>query len=206
MRERVSNGFLVKGTRPSRAPKCGDSCVDVHAWNEQDQAVQRVAVTNPSRYERRRMLQPNRNGTLMSSWRDVSRLALALPETSEKNSRGTLAWAVKDKSFAWERPLRPADLAALGARAPTGPILGVRTADLEMKEMLLASDPVVYFTTPHFDGYAAVLVRLDKISAPALKELLIEAWLARAPKRAAEAFLQSREETAPKSRRRAYGS
>jgi hypothetical protein len=152
------------------------------------------------------MLQPNRIGPLMASWRDVSSLASALPETSEKSSRGTLAWAVKDKSFAWERPLRPADLVALGTRAPAGPILGVRTADLEMKEVLLASDPAVYFTTPHFNGYPAVLVRLGKISATALKELLIEAWLARAPKRAAEAFLQARDEAAPKSRRRAHGS
>jgi hypothetical protein len=125
----------------------------------------------------------------MASWGDVRRLALALPETSEKSSHGNLAWAVKDKSFAWERPLRPADLAALGARAPTGPILGVRTADLEMKEVLLASDPAVYFTTPHFDGYSAVLVRLGKISLTALNNVLVEAWLARAPKRLAAAFL-----------------
>jgi len=142
----------------------------------------------------------------MATWRDVRRLALALPETSEKSSRGTLTWAVKDKSFAWERPLRPADLAALGTRAPAGPILGVRTADLEMKEVLLASDPAVYFTTPHFNGYPAVLVRLGKIGATALNELLIEAWLARAPNRVAAAFLRARDEAATGSRGRAHGS
>jgi len=90
----------------------------------------------------------------------------------------------------WDRPLRKADLAALGARAPTGPILGVRTADLERKEVLLASDPRVYFTTPHFDGYPAVLVRLERVELKELKDLIVEAWLARAPKRAVSEFLR----------------
>jgi hypothetical protein len=126
----------------------------------------------------------------VASWRDVRRLALALPETSEeRSSSGHCAWKVNGKGLAWERPLRRADLEALGNRAPTGPILGVRTPDLEMKEALLASDPAVYFTIPHFDGYPAVLVRLGKISLRELKRLLVEAWLARAPKRAAAAFL-----------------
>ncbi len=143
----------------------------------------------------------------MASWGDVRRLALALPETSEKcSAHGELAWLVKDKTFAWERPLRPSDIAALGASAPTGPILGVRTADLEMKDVLLASDPAAFFTTPHFDGYAAVLIRLGKISIPKLKRVLVEAWLARAPKRAAAAFLQQGEVARPKPRRREFGA
>ncbi|MDQ6943909.1 MAG: MmcQ/YjbR family DNA-binding protein, partial [Candidatus Eremiobacteraeota bacterium] len=75
----------------------------------------------------------------------------------EKTSFGTAAWAVSNKLFVWERPLKKSDLAALGEGAPTGAILGVRTADLEMKEALLRSDPGALFTTPHFDGYAAVL-------------------------------------------------
>jgi hypothetical protein len=105
--------------------------------------------------------------------------------------------------FAWERPLGRADVAALGKNAPTGAILGVRTADLEMKDVLLASDPNVYFTTPHFDGYPAVLIRLGKISTPRLKDVLLEAWLARAPKRLAAAFLQKTEVAPPRPRRRA---
>jgi hypothetical protein len=124
----------------------------------------------------------------MATWRDVRRLALALPETSESTSRGTATWAVSGKSFAWERPLRAADIAALGAAAPTGPILGIRTPDLELKDVLLASDPNVFFTTPHFDGYPAVLIRLGAIPAARLKAVLVEAWLARAPKRVAAAF------------------
>jgi hypothetical protein len=125
----------------------------------------------------------------MATWRDVRRLALALPGTSEQSrSSGTFAWIVNDKFFAWERPLRPSDIAALGKNAPTGPILGVRTADLEMKDVLLASDPEVFFTTPHFNGYPAVLIRLGKISTKTLKYVILEAWLARAPKRVVAAF------------------
>ena len=125
----------------------------------------------------------------MATWRDVRRLALALPETSETKSRDHAAWIVDDKFFVWERPLRKSDLKALGALAPKGPILGVRTSGLEMKEVLLSSDPGVYFTTPHFDGYPAVLVRLDKIAVKDLKDVMLEAWLSRAPKKVVDAFL-----------------
>lgn len=127
----------------------------------------------------------------MASWEDVRRIALSLPLTAEQTSRGTRTWAVKDKGFVWERPLRKSDLAALGDRAPKGAILGVRTAGLEMKEALLASNPSVFFTTPHFDGYPAVLVRLGKITVKELKSVIVEAWLVRAPKRAADEFLAS---------------
>jgi hypothetical protein len=126
----------------------------------------------------------------MAGWDDVRRLALALPETGERVSRDCLQWRVKDKLFVWERPLRRADLEALGDRAPDGPILGARVEHLGAKEALLADDPKVFFTTPHFDGYAAVLVRLDTISTDDLHELVVKAWLARAPKRLVDAFLQ----------------
>ncbi len=126
----------------------------------------------------------------MATWRDVRRIALKLPGTSEEvRSSGMSAWIVNKKFFAWERPLRRADLEALGERAPTGPILGVRTADLEMKDVLLASDPKVFFTTPHFDGYPAVLIRLATISTSQLKDVIVEAWLSRARKRAVGAYL-----------------
>jgi hypothetical protein len=129
----------------------------------------------------------------MATWSDVRRYALALPGASEGATfGGNAAWTVNTKLFAWERPLRRSDLAALGDDAPTGPILGVRTADLEMKEAMLRSDPDVYFATPHFDGYPAVLIRLDKITAKELKDVITEAWLARAGKRAVAAFLKQR--------------
>jgi hypothetical protein len=127
----------------------------------------------------------------MATWRDVRRIVLALPGVSERASKdGTLSWVVNKKPFAWERPLRKSDLEALGDSAPAGPILGLRTADLEMKEALLAADRRAYFTTPHFDGYPAVLVKLDAIGSKALRGAIVESWLCRAPKRVAEDFLR----------------
>jgi hypothetical protein len=125
----------------------------------------------------------------MATWDDVRRLALALPETSERVSRDMRQWRVKDKLFVWERPLRRSDLEALGDAAPTGPILGARVEHLVAKEALLADDPSVFFTTPHFDGYPAVLVQLDRISLDDLEEVVVEAWLARAPPRLARAYV-----------------
>jgi hypothetical protein len=126
----------------------------------------------------------------MATWDDVRRLALALPGTSERPSYdGLPAWRVKDKGFVWERPLRRADQEALGAAAPGGPVLGAQVPDLGAKEALLAAQPNVYFTTPHFDGYPAVLVRLDEIGIGELEELIVEAWLAKAPKRLAKQYL-----------------
>ena len=127
----------------------------------------------------------------MATWADVRRVALALPETSERSSGdGVPQWRVKDVLFAWDRPLRKRDLEELGEAAPSGPILGARVPDLGVKEALLEEDGDVYFTTSHFDGYPAILVRLDRIDPAELEELLVEAWLARAPKRLAKRFLE----------------
>src|SRR3954462_11569147 len=125
----------------------------------------------------------------MASWEDVRRIALTLPETSEGTSRELRRWLVKDKGFVWERPLRRADMQALGDAAPDGPILGARVEHVVAKEALLADDPSVFLTTPHFDGYPAVLVQLDRIGTDALEEVVVEAWLCRAPKRVARAYL-----------------
>ncbi|HEV2778346.1 MAG TPA: MmcQ/YjbR family DNA-binding protein [Actinophytocola sp.] len=133
----------------------------------------------------------------MATWTDVRRIALALPGTDERSSRGNASWVVKDKTFVWERPLRRSDLEALGDKAPDGPILGVRVADVGVKEALIADDPEVYFTTPHFDGYPAVLVRLDRIDVAELTELIVDAWLLRAPKRLAKDYLGSEPRRAP---------
>ena len=127
----------------------------------------------------------------MATWDDVRRIALGLPEAEERLSRDLRQWRVKDKLFVWERPLRRSDREALGGAAPDGPILGVRTEHLVAKEAILQSDPDVFFTTPHFHGYPAVLVRLDRIGVEDLREIIVEAWLARAPKRLADAFLDN---------------
>jgi hypothetical protein len=145
------------------------------------------------RYRNRALRARRRERPIVATWNEVRRYALALPETSEAtSSNGKREWRVNKKLFAWERPLRRGDLEALGAGAPTGPILAISTAGLEMKEALIGSNPRVYFTTPHFDGYAAVLLRLDKIAAKELREVMVEAWLTRAPKRAGAAFLRVR--------------
>jgi hypothetical protein len=128
----------------------------------------------------------------VASWEEVQRIALALPETAEKPSHETAAWRVKDKLFVWERPLRERDVKELGAAAPDGPILGARVEDLVAKEALIADEPELYFTTSHFDGYPSVLVRLDRIGSEDLEELIVEAWLARAPKRLAQSYLEER--------------
>jgi hypothetical protein len=125
----------------------------------------------------------------VATWDDVRRIALALPETGERTSRDMRQWRVKDKLFVWERPLRRSDLEALGAAAPDGPILGARVEHLVAKEALLADGGGLFFTTPHFDGYPAILVKLDRITLEALDEVIVEAWLARAPARLVKAYL-----------------
>ena len=125
----------------------------------------------------------------MATWDDVREIALALPESTERISRRLRQWQVRDKLFVWERPLRRPDLEALGDSAPDGPILGARVEHLVAKEALLADDPGVFFTTPHFDGYPAILVRLDRIGRGELEEVVVEAWLVRAPKRLVKAYV-----------------
>jgi hypothetical protein len=125
----------------------------------------------------------------MPTWDDVRRIALGMPEATERTSRGWQTWCVRDKLFVWERPLLKTDLRALGADAPDGPILGARVEHVGAKEALIADDPGVFFTTPHFDGYPAILVRLDQISIQDLEEVIVEAWLNRAPKRLVRAYL-----------------
>ena len=126
----------------------------------------------------------------MPTFDDVRRLALALPETAERASHGGApAWTVRGKAFVWDRPLGKKDLAELGDAAPDGPVLGVHVADEGVKRALIADRPQVFFTTTHFDGYPAVLVRLDQADEAELRELVTEAWLARAPKRLVAAYL-----------------
>jgi hypothetical protein len=126
----------------------------------------------------------------MATWDDVRKIVAGLPETREETrSSGQLSWRVKDKSLAWERPLRRGDIAALGDGAPEGDILGVRVADLGVKEALVADSDGAIFTIPHFNGYPAVLVQLDRIDLTELEELLVEAWLCRAPVKLRKTFL-----------------
>jgi hypothetical protein len=119
----------------------------------------------------------------MISLDDVATACLALPETAEVVSRGARQWRVKDKLFVWERPLRRKDLDELGDAAPQGTVLGARVPDEGVRAALIADQPDVYFTILHFDGYPAVLVRLEELDDAGLTELVEEAWACRAPRR-----------------------
>jgi len=127
----------------------------------------------------------------VATWADVERLALALPETAEGASRELRVWQVRGKTFVWDRPLRPKEVEALGDDVPDGPILAAWVEDLGAKAAMLGDDPDVYFTTPHFDNYAIVLARLERLGLAELSELVVEAWLARAPVRLAKEYSDS---------------
>lgn len=118
----------------------------------------------------------------MATVEDAARAALALPEVSETTSYGNRAWQVGKKRFAWARPFSKADLTRFGVLGPpSGPILAVSVADLGEKEAVLAANPDTCFTIPHFDGFAAVLIQLDRITSAVLAELIEDGWLAVAP-------------------------
>jgi hypothetical protein len=125
----------------------------------------------------------------MATWDDVASVVGELQLTAERSPH---EWRVGKKLIAWERPLRKSDydaLTALGVEPPQGDILGVRVADEGVKFALIADEPELYFTTPHFDGYPAVLVKLAAIDERGLRELIVEAWLTQAPKRLVQEFL-----------------
>jgi hypothetical protein len=127
---------------------------------------------------------------------DLDELALSLPQTErEVSDDGRPSYLVHGKAFCFHRSRRPDAIdGETGERLDD--VLMFRVSDLEEKELILADPRGIFFTTPHFNGYPAVLVRissLDRLSRAELREVLVDAWLARAQKRVAKAWLAENE-------------
>jgi len=122
---------------------------------------------------------------------EVARMVSELPEVTEGERFGNRTWFVGKKGFAWERPFSKADIRRFGDETPPdGSILAVRVDDLGEKEAVLAANPRAFFTIPHFDGFAAVLIHLKKATKRAVREAVTDGWLACAPPRLVDEFLE----------------
>lgn len=120
----------------------------------------------------------------MATLDDIRAIARDLPDAAEgvEGHRGGAAWRASQGMFVWVRPASGTDLDQLAERGrswPEGVVVGVRVDGPEGKAETLAAYEDVAFDIPHFDGYPAVLVRLDDIDAGRLRELVVESWLLR---------------------------
>jgi hypothetical protein len=132
----------------------------------------------------------------MATMADLDALAMAMPQTTkELTPDGRPRYQVHGKLYCCQRTRRP-DAVDPETGERLDDVLMFRVADLEVKDMVLADDRGVFFTTPHFDGYPAVLVRirdLARLDRKELRETVVEAWLTRAQKRVARAWLAEHE-------------
>ena len=127
----------------------------------------------------------------MATIDEAAEIASGLPEVTVSERYGNRTWVVAGKFFAWERPFSKADIKRFGdASPPDGPILAVKVADLGEKEAVLGAGIKGVFTIPHFDGFPAVLIQLNKVGKRALREAITDAWLACAPPKLADRYLK----------------
>jgi hypothetical protein len=129
----------------------------------------------------------------MVTLEDAARMAMALPDVEEGERYGNRSWSVSGTVFAWERKFSKADIKRFGDDpVPSGPIVAVRVEDLGEKQAVLGAGHRGFFTIPHFDGYAAVLIQLETVGERPLHDALVDGWLACASDAQARAFLASR--------------
>ena len=125
-----------------------------------------------------------------ATFEDAAEMAMTLPEVTEGARFGNRTWFVRGKGFAWERPFSKADIKRFGDETPPeGPILAVSVEDMHEKEAVLEAHPEAFFNIAHFEGYPAVLIQLKKVGKRALREAIVDGWLAAAPSKLAEEFL-----------------
>jgi hypothetical protein len=129
---------------------------------------------------------------------DLDALALAMPQvTKEVSEDGRPTYLVHGKFFCFHRTRRP-DAVDPETGERLDDVLVFRVESLDLKELMLADRPEVFFTTPHWHGYSAVLVRipdLGRVDRDELRDLVVDAWLTRAQKRVAKAWLAENEPT-----------
>jgi hypothetical protein len=126
----------------------------------------------------------------MQTLDDLEALCMALPDVREGTRFGNRTWFVQKHGFAWERPLTKADIARLGDEpVPRGPIVALAVSDLGEKQAVLEANPTAFFSIAHFEGYPAILVKMNLVTRRALVEAVLDAWLARAPRALADAYL-----------------
>jgi hypothetical protein len=132
----------------------------------------------------------------MATMKDLDRLALAMPETTKEIAEdGRPSYVVHGKMFCFHRSQRR-DAVDPNTGERLNDVLMFRVDDLDTKELVLSDPRGIFFTTPHFDGYAAVLMRIPKLaqlSREELRDVVVDAWLARAQKRVAKAWLEEHE-------------
>lgn len=133
----------------------------------------------------------------MATMKDLDKLALAMPEASkEVSDDGRPTYSVHGKFFCFHRTQRPDAVDENGERLDD--VLVFRVDGAEVKELLLADSRGIFFTTPHWNGYSAVLLRipsLAKLDKDELRDLVVDAWLTRAQKRVAKAWLAGNSES-----------
>src|SRR5215470_5094625 len=183
------NGFQDRPVRPLRHPAAPDSVAGVEGggtWGNHGFLHGEGRPVRPLRHPAAAS-----SVAAVATMKDLDKLALAMPEATKELEDGRPVYKVHGKMFCFHRSRRP-DAVDPDTGERLDDVLVFRVADLGMKEMLLSDARGIYFTTPHWNGYSAVLMRipeLGELDRDELRDLVEEAWLTRAQKRLAKEWL-----------------